>query len=156
RAYAGFSGFEWPMNSTGHLIGALRFPPASPCSRLVSGLDSTKEPARSSVRGVEPQDLGKLLPGLGELALPGQGNAQVIMGHGIAGPELECGGIMTDSLWQAPLDGQGTPQGMMGCRVAGLEAEDVRILLDGLLQLPLAIEGIAQVIVHVRICGLEL
>ena len=25
-------GFEWPMNNIGHLIGVLRFPPASPCS----------------------------------------------------------------------------------------------------------------------------
>src|SRR5262249_24933806 len=156
RAYAGFSGFEWPMNSTGHLIGDLRFPPASPCSRLVSGLDSTKEPARSSVRGVEPQDLGKLLPGLGELALPGQGNAQVIMGHDIVGSELECGGIVTDGLGEAPLVSQGRPQVMMGFSVPGLEAEGFRILLNGLVQFPLSIEGIAQVIVHVRSCGLEL
>src|SRR6516162_9395066 len=33
----GFSGFEWQAKDTRHSTGLLRFPPASPCSRLATG-----------------------------------------------------------------------------------------------------------------------
>src|SRR5262245_61359142 len=123
---------------------------------LVSGLDGTKEPARSSMIGVEPQYLRKMLSGLGELALPGQENAQVIVGHDIAGSELERGGIVADGLGNTALIGQGSPQVMMGFSIVGLETECFHILLDSLLHLPLSIQGIPQAIMRLWIGGLNL
>ena len=80
--------------------------------------------------GIEPQDLGILLLGLGEPALPGQGQAQVIVGHHIVRLELERGGIVRDGLGEAPLVGQGRRQVMMGFGGVGLDVQGCRILLD--------------------------
>ena len=72
---------------------------------------------------VEPQYLRKMLPCLGEPALLGQGNAQVIMGIDMTGAEPQRLGVVLDGLGEAALASQGSSQVMMGFSKVGLEAE---------------------------------
>src|ERR1700704_2690528 len=96
-------------------------------------IKNTRAPPRSFVVHdalVQSQHLGKMLPSLGEPALLGQGNTQMIVHIHIAGPEPQRLGIVLDGLGNVPLVGQGSSQVMMGFSKVGLEAEGFGILLD--------------------------